>query len=234
MNRFVFSQAPRAVAGDLARLRADLAALRMRWALVKLAMKHNFDPGQPRVPAGSSDGGRWTEWVRVAANDRGAGGIATDATTRRLLPKKLRRVDSIPPGAETFVAPDGTKFLAPAMADFEKVYASGQTLLNQNQKDWISYINDKVGQFGEFDFQRSDGLFYSQYTNASNYAAGLFMSGAGFSYRDTIAIAGGYAISHSSGGVTANRIRWWTYGYLAGYLRAPLTPLPSATKAWLG
>ena len=36
-------QAPRARAGDLARLGADLAALQMRWALVKLATKYSPD-----------------------------------------------------------------------------------------------------------------------------------------------------------------------------------------------
>jgi hypothetical protein len=36
----------------LLQLRADLAALEMRWALAKLAYKYNFNPAQPRVPAG--------------------------------------------------------------------------------------------------------------------------------------------------------------------------------------
>jgi hypothetical protein len=43
VNRFIFLQAPRAVAGDLARLGADLAALQMRWGLVKLATKYSPD-----------------------------------------------------------------------------------------------------------------------------------------------------------------------------------------------
>jgi len=58
----------------LLRLRSDLAALEMRWALTKLAYKYNFDPAQPRVPAGNPDGGQWTRTggnglVRVAANE---------------------------------------------------------------------------------------------------------------------------------------------------------------------
>ncbi len=86
-------QAPRARAGDLARLGADLAALQMRWALVKLATK--YSPDQPRVPAGNPDGGQWTEWVRVAANDRGAGGIATEENlhAESVIPKKPKGVD---------------------------------------------------------------------------------------------------------------------------------------------
>ena len=52
-------------------LYADVAALRMEWALVKLARKYR--PDQPRVPAGNSDGGQWVDAgggnSRVAAND---------------------------------------------------------------------------------------------------------------------------------------------------------------------
>jgi hypothetical protein len=85
----------------LLQLRADLAALEMRWAIANLAYKYNFNPAQPRVPAGSPDGGRWTDaggagWVRVAANDRGEGGIATDAGTRQaelIIPKHPKDAD---------------------------------------------------------------------------------------------------------------------------------------------
>jgi hypothetical protein len=237
MSRFVFFETPRAVVEAAAPLYAELAAMRMRLALARLMLKYNFDPGQPRVPAGSSEGGRWTDaggsgWRRVAANDRGEGGIATDVQPLQKNTKKLRKSDAIPADAVTFKAPDGTSFLAPSKADFEKVYADGQALKDQDQINWVRYIGGKVGQFGEFDFQRRGDIFYSRYTDASNYAAGLFMSGAGFSYRDMIAIASGYAITHSTGGVTTRRIRWWTYGYLAGYLKAPLTPLPLPTKSW--
>jgi soluble lytic murein transglycosylase-like protein len=49
-----------------------------------LACKANFNRAEPRVPAGSPGGGRWTDgggdtgYVRVAANDRN--GTATDAS----------------------------------------------------------------------------------------------------------------------------------------------------------
>lgn len=54
------------------RLYADLAALKMQLALAKLALKSGFDPGQPRVPAGSPSGGQWT------------GGEATEAAFGRI------------------------------------------------------------------------------------------------------------------------------------------------------
>jgi hypothetical protein len=43
------------------------AGLRLKAALFRLRSKANFDPNQPRVPAGNPDGGQWTESI-------GAGG----------------------------------------------------------------------------------------------------------------------------------------------------------------
>lgn len=39
---------------------ANLAALRMQASLIKLIAKHNFNPDEPRIPAGQPGGGRWT------------------------------------------------------------------------------------------------------------------------------------------------------------------------------
>lgn len=238
MARFVFWETPPEPLAAAAPLHADLAALQMRLALLKLA--HKYRPDQPRVPAGSRDGGQWTYagdgWVRVAANDRGR--IATDALAQPAAEGVIsKRVDGIPPDSVSYSTPDGTVFLAPAGANFQKVYEDGHALTGLNPNDWPAYIKQKVGQFGEFDFQRDGHIFYSCYTDASNYAAGLFMSGAGFSYADTVAIAGGYAAMHSAGGITGTRLRWWTYGYMAGYLNSSVFPLPTAAlgsvkKAW--
>jgi hypothetical protein len=59
VTRFVFWETPLDLLAKAAPLYAELAALRMQRALVILARKYN--PDQPRVPAGSSDGGRWTD-----------------------------------------------------------------------------------------------------------------------------------------------------------------------------
>jgi hypothetical protein len=74
---------PRLIAGDAHVERRIVGAInRARWhvdaACVELALKNlnrawrkaNFDPGQPRVPAGSSDGGRWTS---VGGGSEGVG-----------------------------------------------------------------------------------------------------------------------------------------------------------------
>ncbi len=82
MMRFVFYDTPLDIAANAARLRAGLAAARMRLAMLKLALALKYSPYQPRVPAGSPDGGQWTDagvgggYVRVAENDSGP--TATD------------------------------------------------------------------------------------------------------------------------------------------------------------
>ncbi|HEY4078926.1 MAG TPA: hypothetical protein VGM26_18500 [Rhizomicrobium sp.] len=215
MGRFVFWDTSPEAQAAAAPLYADLAAARMQLAPIKLALK--YSPAQPRVPAGNADGGQWTDAVVRPGARSGP----------------LKRFDGIPPNSADYTAPDGTNFLAPADANFRKVYEDGHALIDQEPATWPGYIKQKVGQFGEFDFQRDGDIFYSRYTNASNYAAGLFMSGAGFSYADTMAIAGGYAAAYSAGGITGTRLRWWTYGYMAGYLNSSAFPLPLAQKAWL-
>ena len=78
-------------------LYADVAALRVEWALVKLARKHNFDPAQPRVPAGNSNGGQWTDVgpVRIGENDRSGGRIASDLAATALVPPKSPPLASV-------------------------------------------------------------------------------------------------------------------------------------------
>jgi hypothetical protein len=45
---------------ELQQMRVKLANLRFELALIRLALKAGFNPGQPRVPAGQRDGGQWT------------------------------------------------------------------------------------------------------------------------------------------------------------------------------
>ena len=62
---------------ELLRLKSDIAWLRFQRALVlhmiALQRKANFNPSQPRVPAGNPDGGQWT------SEGEGAGKIQPDA-----------------------------------------------------------------------------------------------------------------------------------------------------------
>jgi hypothetical protein len=70
-----------------------------------------------------------------------------------------------------------------------------------------------IGQFGTYDFQRDNGIFYSAYTNASNYAACVYMAGAGYSYDATIAIAVAFASLFSSNAGAESQTTWWTKGW---------------------
>lgn len=73
------------------RLRAELLGLRVDASLLRVLLLHRkYDPGQPRIPAGQSGGGRWTdgggtgdgERIRVAQN--GPPRPARSTTTTRL------------------------------------------------------------------------------------------------------------------------------------------------------
>lgn len=77
MTRFVFYETPREIVRAAAALHADLAAMKMRVALARLMLKYNFDPAQPRVPAGSPGGGQWTTTGAGLA-----GGSEDDETNR--------------------------------------------------------------------------------------------------------------------------------------------------------
>lgn len=66
---------------DLLRRAHD--ALRREWELVKQEFHaRKFDPNQPRAPAGSADGGRWTSGA-------GGAGTTTETTGERIASKPL-------------------------------------------------------------------------------------------------------------------------------------------------
>jgi hypothetical protein len=77
VSRFVFWDTPPELVEKAAPLRANLAAIQMQWALIKLARK--YSPSQLRVPAGNRDGGQWTG----AGGVRLAGGVEDDEPSRR-------------------------------------------------------------------------------------------------------------------------------------------------------
>jgi hypothetical protein len=63
---------PKDYDSELMTLRCDLAALRVHFAALKLQRQLKaYDPSQPRMPAGSREGGQWTS---------GSGGASEDAT----------------------------------------------------------------------------------------------------------------------------------------------------------
>ena len=144
------------------------------------------------------DGGTADE-AAVAQMDPDAGADGTPtASTRTESPgdagpgkpppeQKLKTVYDVPDVAVSYTTGDGTQFHAPPDADFRKVYAAGRA----NGRA-LRAVRSAIGQFGTYAFQRKDGHFYTAYMDASNYAAGVYMAGAGYSYFETIAMGTGF------------------------------------------
>jgi hypothetical protein len=86
-------------------------------------------------------------------------------------------------------------------------------------------MRHEVWQYGTFDFQRNggrgmksgnlDNIFYSAYTDASNYAVGVYLNGAGANLWETLAIAKLAADSGSKNAGSPALGRWQTLGWKA-------------------
>ncbi len=96
-----------------------------------------------------------------------------------------------------------------------KIYKAGKA----NGRDQAAALR-AVGHFGTFDFQRQESkkLFVSDYVNASNFAVGIYMKGAGFSLGMTKFIAGLFAHAASSNAGSPEQSAWWTNGWYAADL----------------
>ena len=112
----------------------------------------------------------------------------------------------VPTDAETLKAGDGESFFAPPKADFLAVYAAGRT-------DGLMGVNSNVGHFGRFDFQRDGDTFIDAYSNASNYAVGVYMAGAGYTWHETFLIANTFAHIMSSNAGSRTQQAWWARGW---------------------
>ncbi len=171
------------------------------------------------VDGGTADEAAVAQMSPVASTDRAS--TADQSSTRtesggdpgsgKPTPEQdLKPVYDVPDNAVSYTTSDGTQFYAPPDADFRKVYAAGQA----NGKD-SEAANSAIGQFAPYDFQRRNGYFYHAYTDASNYAVGVYMAGAGYFYSETLAAGTHYSLRHSSNwdsGFTYH-IKWWTKGW---------------------
>ena len=117
-------------------------------------------------------------------------------------------VHDLPDDAVSYSAGDGSRFYAPPNADFPAMYADAQA-------HWINPVAAflAVGHFGRYDFQRQGDVFHSAYTDASNYAVGGYMAGAGYSNHETMTIAGSFARLYSSNAGSERQSAWWTRGW---------------------
>ena len=121
---------------------------------------------------------------------------------------KLTIVHDVPKDAVTVKAGDGTSFYAPPDANFPQIYVDAKA----HGQD-LQAVRSAIGLFGTYDFQRQDGNFYTAYTDASNYAVGVYMAGAGYGYATTLVYGTIYAMTYSSNWESESHIIWWTKGW---------------------
>ena len=120
-----------------------------------------------------------------------------------------------PGDAITYRASDGSSFAAPPSADWSAIYVTGQL-------NGLSGANSYIGRWGSFDFQRDGSTFIGAYSDASNYAVGVYMSGAGYSMTQTDIIAGTFALlAMSSNAGDPKQSQWWHNGWTAAETGLP-------------
>ncbi len=124
-------------------------------------------------------------------------------------------IHAIPPNSKTFVTPTGNVFYAPSGTDFMNVLKAG---LHQEP---IYSLMDSM-HWGPIDFQRNKGagrmditLFYKAYTDASNYAVGVILYGAGVNEENTVNIARNFAMFGSSNAGAPAQEYWQKQGWRA-------------------
>jgi uncharacterized protein RhaS with RHS repeats len=138
---------------------------------------------------------------------------------------------STPPGSMTFTAPNGQTFVAPPGTNFQNVYNAGKT-------NGLSGMGAAVGHYGTYDYQRNGGngycskgnTFYPAYTDASNYAVGVCLNGAGVSPGMAHAIANTFASMFSSNSGSTAQQNMQTQGYNAAQSGNPNGTTPPTTS----
>jgi hypothetical protein len=145
------------------------------------AIKGGYNPNEPRVPAGNPDGGQWT-----SNTDEAPPAAAIEPSDYK--PPRDAKVVIPADGVPISAGNPPTLLIAPPHADFRQVYAAGQAIAAMAPLDQILHIRAALRQGGTFDFQgnpiRQEA--YPSYANASNYAVGVYMAGAGYSLWGTL------------------------------------------------
>jgi hypothetical protein len=129
-----------------------------------------------------------------------------------------------PNDAKVVIPPDGlpiragdppTLLIAPPHADYRLVYAAGQAIAPLPPFDQIPHIRTALRQGGTYDFQRDPIRQETQpvYANASNYAVGVYLAGAGYSLWAARKMAQAYALFNSSNYGSKNQIDWLEQGW---------------------
>ena len=157
---------------------------------------------------GAGADGTPTASARSATENTGPEDGTSQSPVQQAQSQRMPIIHDVPDDAISLTAGDGESFYAPPYADFLKVYAAGEA----NWQNPFAAIS-AIWLNGTYDFQRDNGSFYSAYTNASNYAVGVYMAGAGYSHDATISIGTFLANSYSSNPDRKTQQAWWTRGW---------------------
>ncbi len=140
-------------------------------------------------------------------------------------------VHSPPAGAVCYTASNGQPFYAPAGTDWSVVYSTGQSDASTLDNLYAigdtaagaplvdAYLTDRaVGTGGLFDYQRdyATNTFYNVYTDASNFAVGVYGAG-GRGWSPDELISTGDTFYYASGSTSNLNVlhTWWTMGWNA-------------------
>ena len=188
-----------------------------------------YSPDQARVPQGNGrESGQWTSGDSAQST---AGGVSVTPITWRsrssspaksghYIPDHRKPKDAVSvtrnDGAVVQDPSSSTgTLLAPSRGDYSDIYAEGESIRLLPLLTQEIIIGESLAHGGTYDFQRDKATmaFIPVYTNASNYAVGVYMAGAGFPESATIAIAEIYAWRHSSNYGARNQIEWIKRGW---------------------
>ncbi|MFZ3233955.1 MAG: hypothetical protein WA417_22400 [Stellaceae bacterium] len=171
----------------------------------------------PRDPPSSAAGGQAGYGSSTPRRGQASGAAGTTLGNYTV-------IDKPPRDAKVVIPPDGapirggdppTLLIAPPQADYRQVYAAGQAIASLPFSEQYSRARAAIAQGGTYDFQRnvSELKLYHAYIPAANYAAGVYMAGAGYSLFDTLSLAKIYAFGHSSNYNTQDREHWIESGW---------------------
>ncbi|MGH7065735.1 MAG: hypothetical protein ACREET_16805 [Stellaceae bacterium] len=183
------------------------------------ALKAGFDPLEPRIPAGNGRGsGDWT--TRGPGLGQPEGSPASPVTLIN-----YTHVYEMPSDAKAVIPPDGVpirdkdsptkRLMAPPRADFHEVYAAGKGIASLPILEQYSRARAAIAQEGAYDFQRDvpQQEFHDPYIHAANYAAGVYMAGAGYFLTAMLALAKLYALRNSKNYDAQDQLGWIQRGW---------------------
>ncbi len=181
-----------------------------------------YDENQPRVPAGNGrESGQWTSGDAAGEGENASLVEGRSAGTA----SGVHQVWDLPEDAVMVARPDGSKIfdpgsptkrlMAPPRANFQEVFAAGESIANWPISDQLVKAKAALEQFGTYDFQRdrATNTWFSKYVLAANYAVGVYMAGAGYGELASVKIAQTWGFFTSSTRYSSEAKEWTERGW---------------------